>query len=209
LLYPSLVAILWQYKYFGKKWSEGQLKNRSQKRYKSMDIKLNADKITAIIDDLVRQITSDIPADTDIAIIGIRSRGEILAQRLEGKLSDYFKGPVLRGTLDITLYRDDLNEPKETQPTVRSTEIEFDITDKLILLVDDVLHTGRSVRAAMDALTDMGRPRMVRLAVLVDRGQHEYPICADYTGIKRVVDEEKVVYVHFTETDNEDRVFVE
>lgn len=174
-----------------------------------MDIALNADQITATIDDLVRQITFDIPADTDIAIIGIRSRGEILAQRLEAKLNDYFKGPVLRGTLDITLYRDDLNEPKDTQPTVRSTEIEFDVTDKLILLVDDVLHTGRSVRAAMDALTDMGRPRMVRLAVLVDRGQHEYPISADYAGVKKVVDADKLVCVHFKETDNEDRIFVE
>lgn len=174
-----------------------------------MDISLNASQITATIDDLVGQITSDIPADTDIAVIGIRSRGEILAQRLEAKLRKYFKGTVLRGTLDITLYRDDLNEPKDTQPTVRSTEIEFDVTDKLILLVDDVLHTGRSVRAAMDALTDMGRPGMVRLAVLVDRGQHEYPIVADYVGIKHVVDAGKLVRVHFTETDNEDRVFVE
>ena len=174
-----------------------------------MNISLNADKIASIIDDLVRQITSDIPADANVAIIGIRSRGEILAQRLKAKLGDHFSESLLHGTLDITLYRDDLNEPKDTQPTVRSTEIEFDVTDKLILLVDDVLHTGRSVRAAMDALTDMGRPRMVRLAVLVDRGQHEYPICADYVGIKEVVDADKTVRVHFTETDNEDRVFVE
>lgn len=174
-----------------------------------MDISLKADQIAAVIDDLVRQITSDIPPDANVAVIGIRSRGEILAQRLEAKLGDYFKQPVLRGTLDITLYRDDLNEPKETQPTVRSTEIDFDISDKLILLADDVLHTGRSVRAAMDALTDMGRPRMVRLAVLVDRGQHEYPISADYAGVKQEVDADKLVRVHFTETDNEDRVFVE
>lgn len=174
-----------------------------------MDIALNAAQITATIDDLVTQITSDIPAETDIAIIGIRSRGEILAKRLEAKLSDYFKSPVLRGTLDITLYRDDLNEPKDTQPTVRSTEIEFDITDKVILLVDDVLYTGRSIRAAMDALTDMGRPRMLRLVVLVDRGQHEYPITADYIGVKKEIDADKLVCVHFIETDNEDRVFVD
>lgn len=174
-----------------------------------MNISLNADQITTVIDDLVRQITSDIPADAPVAIIGLRSRGEILAERLEAKLGKHFSEPLLRGTLDITLYRDDLNEPKRTQPTVRSTEIEFDVTDKFILLVDDVLHTGRSVRAAMDALTDMGRPRMVRLAVLVDRGQHEYPICADYAGVKGVTAAEKTVRVHFTETDNEDRVFVE
>ena len=170
---------------------------------------LNADQIVSAIDDLVGQITSDIPADSEIAIIGLRSRGEILAQRLDIKLTSYFSGTILRGTLDITLYRDDLNEPKDTQPTVRSTEIEFDVSDKLILLVDDVLHTGRSVRAAMDALTDMGRPRMVRLAVLVDRGQHEYPICADYVGIKHMVDADKSVCVHFTETDTEDQVIVQ
>ncbi|MFZ9023611.1 MAG: phosphoribosyltransferase family protein, partial [Anaerohalosphaeraceae bacterium] len=104
---------------------------------------------------------------------------------------------------------DDLNEPKETQPTVRSTEIDFDITHKLNLLVDDVLHTGRSVRAAMDALTDFGRPRLMRLAVLVDRGHHEYPICADYVGLKTEVDQSRSVCVHFTEMDKEDRVTLE
>ncbi|MBC8378202.1 MAG: bifunctional pyr operon transcriptional regulator/uracil phosphoribosyltransferase PyrR [Planctomycetes bacterium] len=174
-----------------------------------MEILLNADQIAASIDDLVNRIKSDIPADSEIAIIGIRSRGEILAQRLGQQLSDYFSGQILRGTLDITLYRDDLNEPKDTQPMVRSTEIEFDVSGKLILLVDDVLHTGRSVRAAMDALTDMGRPSAVRLAVMVDRGQHEYPISADYIGLQTVVDADKSVCVHFIETDQEDRVIVE
>ncbi|HOK95932.1 MAG TPA: bifunctional pyr operon transcriptional regulator/uracil phosphoribosyltransferase PyrR [Anaerohalosphaeraceae bacterium] len=170
---------------------------------------LDGKQLNEAIEGIVRQIKSDIPADTDIAVIGIRSRGEILAKRLVKALSSYFTGQILNGTLDITLYRDDLNEPKEVQPTVRSTEINFDITDKLILLADDVLHTGRSVRAAMDALTDLGRPRMVRLAVLVDRGHHEYPICADYTGLKTDVQEPQVVRVHFTETDNEDRVIIE
>ena len=170
---------------------------------------LDTEQVNEAISKIVEQIKSDIPANTDIAVIGIRSRGEILAQRLNEALESHFSGRILSGTLDITLYRDDLNEPKETQPTVRSTEIDFDITDKLILLVDDVLHTGRSVRAAMDALTDFGRPRLMRLAVLVDRGHHEYPICADYIGIKAEVDKSLSVYVHFTETDNEDRVTIE
>ena len=173
-----------------------------------MEFLLNAEQINDTICQIVDQIRSDIPADTDIAIIGIRSRGEILARRLEKALESHFPGRILMGTLDITLYRDDLNEPKDIQPTVRSTEIEFDVDNKLILLVDDVLHTGRSVRAAMDALTDLGRPRLMRLAVLVDRGHHEYPICADYVGIKKDVDESQLVQVHFTETDNEDRVFI-
>jgi pyrimidine operon attenuation protein/uracil phosphoribosyltransferase len=142
-------------------------------------------------------------------VIGIRSRGEILAQRLHKALEKHFSGQILSGTLDITLYRDDLNEPNATQPTVRSTEIDFDVTDKLVLLVDDVLHTGRSVRAAMDALIDLGRPRLMRLAVLVDRGHHEYPICADYVGIKADVDEASMVQVNFIETDNQEQVVVE
>jgi pyrimidine operon attenuation protein/uracil phosphoribosyltransferase len=170
---------------------------------------LDTEQVNKTICQIVEQIKSDIPADVDIAVIGIRSRGEILAQRLHNALVGHFSGQLLSGTLDITLYRDDLNEPKETQPTVRSTEIDFDITDKLILLVDDVLHTGRSVRAAMDALTDFGRPRLMRLAVLVDRGHHEYPICADYVGMKTEVDQSRSVYVNFTETDKEDRVTIE
>lgn len=173
-----------------------------------MEILLNAEQINDVIGQIVEQIRSDIPADTDVAIIGIRSRGEILAQRLQSTLEDYFSGGILNGTLDITLYRDDVNEPKEVQPTVRSTEIDFDITDKLVLLVDDVLHTGRSIRAAMDALIDLGRPRLMRLAVLVDRGHHEYPISADYVGLKTDVDESKLVSVHFIETDEEDRVII-
>ena len=170
---------------------------------------LDTEQVNKTICQIVEQIKSDIPADVDVAVIGIRSRGEILAQRLHNALVGHFSGQLLSGTLDITLYRDDLNEPKETQPTVRSTEIDFDITDKLILLVDDVLHTGRSVRAAMDALTDFGRPRLMRLAVLVDRGHHEYPICADYVGMKTEVDQSRSVYVNFTETDKEDRVTIE
>lgn len=170
---------------------------------------LDGTQIKQVTREIAGQIKSDIPSETDIAIIGIRSRGEILAQRLQNELSHYFSGPIYSGTLDITLYRDDLNEPKETQPAVRSTEIDFDITDKTILLVDDVLHTGRSVRAAMDALTDFGRPGLMRLAVLVDRGHHEYPICADYVGIKTEVAQSSSVYVNFTETDKEDRVFIE
>lgn len=170
---------------------------------------LNSDQLKETIRQIVEQIQSDIPADTDVAVIGIRSRGEILAQRLQESLQKHFTGDVLIGTLDITLYRDDLNEPNSTQPTVRSTEIDFDITDKLILLVDDVLHTGRSVRAAMDALTDLGRPRVMRLAVLIDRGHHEYPVCADYVGVKTDVDESSMVRVHFIETDGQEQVIAE
>ena len=171
---------------------------------------LTADQIGSTIDKLLEQIVSDINPELDLAIIGLRSRGEILAQRLTQKLTQKLGHEIPCGTLDITLYRDDLNTPRSgTQPTVRATEIEFDINDKFILLVDDVLHTGRSVRAAMDALTDLGRPKTVRLAVLVDRGARELPIRADYVGIRADVEPSESVNVYLVEADQVDQVTVE
>ena len=123
--------------------------------------------------------------DNELAIIGVRSRGEILAQRLAERLSQKLGRPVPCGTLDITLYRDDLNAPHSgSQPLVRTTEIGFDIDSKIIILVDDVLYTGRSTRAAMDALIDLGRPKAIRLAVLVERAGRELPIQADYCRLQ-------------------------
>ena len=171
---------------------------------------MNAAQIDAAIGQLYNSIVSELTPETNIAIIGIRSRGEILANRLTKKLEQYRKAKIPCGTLDITLYRDDLNAPRAgVQPVVRATEIEFDVNDKCILLVDDVLHTGRSVRAAMDALTDLGRPRTVRLAVLVDRGDRELPIRADYVGFRAEVGPDEVVKVHLAEHDQVDQVIVE
>ena len=171
---------------------------------------LNAEQINQTVNQLYNDIVADINSESDLAIIGLRSRGEILAHRLLEKLKKQFGHSVPCGTLDITLYRDDLHAPRGgSQPTVRATEIEFDVNNKFILLVDDVLHTGRSVRAAMDALTDLGRPRAVRLAVLVDRGAQELPIRADYVGIRAEVEPSKSVKVHLAERDNVDEVIVE
>ncbi len=171
---------------------------------------LNAEQIKTTTDKLFNEIISDINPELDLAIIGLRSRGEILAQRLTRKFEKQLGRKIPCGTLDITLYRDDLHSPRGgAQPTVRATEIEFDVNDKFILLVDDVLHTGRSVRAAMDALTDLGRPRTVRLAVLVDRGDRELPIRADYVGIRAEVGPSESVSVHLVEEDQVDEVIVE
>jgi pyrimidine operon attenuation protein/uracil phosphoribosyltransferase len=146
----------------------------------------------------------------DIAVIGIRSRGEILAQRLSSRLSRKLGKEVPCGTLDITLYRDDLNSPGiARQPQVRTTEIGFDINDKIIILVDDVLYTGRSTRAAMDALIDLGRPKAIKLAVLVDRAGREFPIQADYAGFKTDVLPGELVRVNLVESDGKDEVVVE
>ena len=112
--------------------------------------------------------------------------------------------------MDITLYRDDLNLPQgAAQPQVRTTEIGFDVDDKIIILVDDVLYTGRSARAAMDALIDLGRPRAIKLAVLVDRVGRELPIQADFAGYKSDADPGRLVQVSLVESDGKDEVVIE
>jgi len=175
-----------------------------------MKVILSSEQIEQILKDLVSRIISDTPSELDIATIGIRSRGEILAQRLSSRLSRELGRDVPYGTLDITLYRDDLNSPQSTaQPQVRTTEIGFDIDDKIIILVDDVLYTGRSTRAAMDALIDLGRPRAIKLAVLVDRVGREFPIQADYAGYKTDAAPGKLVQVFLSESDGKDEVVIE
>lgn len=175
-----------------------------------MKVILNREEIGQLLNELAGRIVDDIPSGVDIAVIGIRSRGEILAERLCRGLSKSLGKDVRRGTLDITLYRDDLNSPQsDTQPRVRTTEIGFDVNDKIIFLVDDVLYTGRSARAAMDALIDLGRPRAIRLAVLVDRAGREFPIQADYAGVKSDAAPGQLVQVNLVESDGKDEVVVE
>ena len=174
-----------------------------------MEILLNADQIKAALSVLASRIVEATPEGTDIAVIGIKSRGEILGERLCRLLSDKLGREIPCGELDITLYRDDINDPHgKGQPIVRSTEINFDIDDLIIILVDDVLATGRSTRAAMDALVDLGRPKAIRLAVLVERGHREFPIQADYSGYKVDIPIYRSVEVKLVETDDVDQVVV-
>ena len=175
-----------------------------------MTLILHSEQIEQILKDLANRIVSENQQNLDIVIIGIRSRGEILAQRLSSLLSEHIGKDIPCGTLDITLYRDDLNSPQgHTQPHVRTTEIGFSIDDKIIILVDDVLYTGRSTRAAMDALMALGRPKAIKLAVLIDRGGRELPIQADYTGYKTDAEPGKLVQVNLVESDGKDEVVVE
>jgi pyrimidine operon attenuation protein/uracil phosphoribosyltransferase len=175
-----------------------------------MKVILNSGQIADILDDLTSRIASEATAELEIAVIGIRSRGEILAQRLSKLLSKKLNKLVPCGTLDITLYRDDLNSPQgRSQPHVRTTEIVFNIDDKIIVLIDDVLHTGRSTRAAMDALIDLGRPMAIRLGVLVERTGREFPIQADFIGYKANVTDEQLVQVNLIESDGKDQVMIE
>jgi pyrimidine operon attenuation protein/uracil phosphoribosyltransferase len=175
-----------------------------------MKVLLNAKQIEQILKKLTTRIVADTPDNVEIAVIGIRSRGEIIAQRLAQLLSKKTGVEVPCGTLDITLYRDDINSPKGThQPKVRPTEIGFDIDDKIIVLVDDVLHTGRSARAAMDALIDLGRPEVIRLAVLVERTGREFPIQADFAGFKARPRPGQRVHVLLMESDGKEQVIVQ
>jgi pyrimidine operon attenuation protein/uracil phosphoribosyltransferase len=175
-----------------------------------MTVILDSGQIEQVLNELTGRILSETPVEQEIAIIGIRSRGEVLAQRLSSRLSKELGKDVPCGTLDITLYRDDLNSPHASaQPLVRTTEIGFNIDDKIIILVDDVLFTGRSARAAMDALIDLGRPKAIRLAVLVERAGREFPIQADYTGYKADTPPGKLVQVNLVESDGKDEVVIE
>ncbi|MBC7074817.1 MAG: bifunctional pyr operon transcriptional regulator/uracil phosphoribosyltransferase PyrR [Syntrophomonadaceae bacterium] len=144
----------------------------------------------------------------DVAIVGIRRRGGPLAQRLANRIEEIEGVKIPVGVLDITLYRDDLTT-LGLQPQVHRTEVYFDINDLNIVLVDDVLYTGRTVRSAMDALMDLGRPRCIQLAVLVDRGHRELPIKADFVGKNVPTSKREIISVLVKEIDGEEKVVIQ
>jgi len=143
----------------------------------------------------------------DLIIVGIRSRGVPIAERMAREIEEMEGHPISSGILDITLYRDDLTTIAP-QPVVKPTKLPEPIDDKIVVLVDDVLYTGRTVRAALDALIDFGRPKAVMLAVLIDRGHRELPIHADVIGKTVPTDAEEVIKVKLVETDGEDEVLI-
>ena len=142
-----------------------------------------------------------------LAIVGVRTRGALLAERIHGKIQEITGVIIPFGILDITLYRDDFRRAMP-QPQVRSTEIRFDIDDMNIILVDDVLYTGRTARAALDALIDFGRPKRIQLAVLVDRGHRELPIKADFVGKNVPTSVGEEIRVRMKEVDDSDAVLL-
>jgi pyrimidine operon attenuation protein/uracil phosphoribosyltransferase len=143
----------------------------------------------------------------ETVLVGIRTRGIYLAQRLAERIQRIEGEDVPVGELDITLYRDDLSEKAE-QPHVKASQLPVDIHGRTVVLVDDVLYTGRTVRAAMDALIDQGRPRMIQLAVLIDRGHRELPIRADYVGKNVPTSKSELIQVKVTEYDSHDQVLI-
>lgn len=145
---------------------------------------------------------------SDLVIVGIRSRGVPLAERIAAEIRRIESASVATGVLDITLYRDDLSR-LDYQPVVRETKIPGNINGKNVIMVDDVLYTGRTIRAALDAIMDMGRPQSIQLAVLIDRGHRELPIRADYVGKNVPTSNKENVSVQLKETDGLDRVVIQ
>ena len=180
---------------------------------------MDADRMGRALTRIAHEILERNRGTSDLALVGIRTRGVPLARRIAHSLREINKGrpkpdamdaEVPTGALDITLYRDDLmRHPVGPQPVVRRTEIPFSIDDKRILLVDDVLYTGRTIRSALDALIDFGRPRSIHLIVLVDRGHRELPIKADYVGKNLPTSRKQSVQVRLREIDGEDEVLLD
>jgi len=169
-----------------------------------LDKKGIADTISALCEQIIKKNGETLK---DLVIIGIRIRGDYIAQRMVKLIKSMCDIDVPLGMLDITLYRDDLTTVS-TQPIIHSTEISFDLTEKKVVLVDDVLYTGRTIRAAMDALVDFGRPKNIQLAVLIDRGHRELPIQADYTGKIFETKQKEIIGVRLQESDGKDEVVV-
>jgi len=171
---------------------------------------MDADRMSRTLTRIAHEVLERNRGVEELALVGIRTRGVPIARRLARIIHGINGHDVPTGALDITLYRDDLmRHPVGPQPLVRKTEIPFSIDDRHLLLVDDVLYTGRTIRAALDALIDFGRPRSIQLIVLVDRGHRELPIKADYVGKNLPTSLSQSVRVQLEEIDGRDEVDVE
>ena len=174
-----------------------------------MPVVMDADRIGRTLTRIAHEIVERNKGVEDLALVGVRTRGVHIARRLARSLREITGQEIPTGALDITLYRDDLmRQAVGPQPLVRRTEIPFSIDNRKILLVDDVLYTGRTTRAALDALIDFGRPKAIQLIVLVDRGHRELPIKADYVGKNVPTSLKEIVTVRLSETDGADEVSV-
>jgi len=176
-----------------------------------MPIVMDADRMSRTLSRIAHEILERNRGLEEMALIGIRARGVPIAARIAQHLRELAGADVPTGSLDITLYRDDLGRhtTSRPQPVIRRTDIPFSLDDRLILLVDDVLYTGRTIRAALDALIDFGRPRAIQLIVLIDRGHRELPIRADYVGRNIPTSRQQSVQVRLSEIDGRDEVEVE
>ena len=175
-----------------------------------MPVVMDADRISRALTRIAHEIVERNRGVENVALVGVRSRGVPLARRIAQALQHITGDAVSTGALDITLYRDDLMRHQVgPQPLVRRTEIPFSIDDRMIILVDDVLYTGRTTRAALDALIDFGRPKAIQLVALVDRGHRELPIKADYVGKNLPTSLAESVQVRLQEIDGTDEVLLQ
>ncbi len=175
-----------------------------------MPVVMDADRMGRTLTRIAHEILERNRTLDELALVGIRTRGVPLARRIARAIHDINGHDVPTGALDITLYRDDLGRHAVgAQPVIRRTEIPFSIDNKKILLVDDVLYTGRTIRAALDALIEFGRPRAIQLICLVDRGHRELPIKADYVGKNLPTAPTESVQVHLVEIDGRDEVEIQ
>jgi pyrimidine operon attenuation protein/uracil phosphoribosyltransferase len=175
-----------------------------------MPVVMDAERVSRTLTRIAHEIIERNRGVSEIALVGVRTRGVPLAKRLGASLRDITGQEVPCGALDITLYRDDLmRHAVGPQPIVRSTDIPFSIDNRDIILVDDVLYTGRTIRAALDALIDFGRPRTIQLVVMVDRGHRELPIKADYVGKNVPTSRRESVHVKLQEIDGADEVAID
>jgi pyrimidine operon attenuation protein/uracil phosphoribosyltransferase len=168
---------------------------------------MTAAEIDLVLARISAEIVEKLSPEDEFAIIGIRRRGVHIAQRLCNRIEAILKHPIHIGILDITLYRDDLTTVSN-RPLLRETLIDFNIENLSLVLVDDVLYTGRTIRAALDGIIDLGRPKRVQLAVLIDRGGRELPIQADYVGKHVQTAENETVEVRLNEEDGEERALL-
>lgn len=178
------------------------------KELKIKKILVDADGVRRALVRISHEILEKNGGLEDLVLIGVRTRGVPLAKRIADNMEQIEGQKVPVGILDITLYRDDLSTIAQ-QPVVHKTEIDFDVTGKTLVLVDDVLYTGRTVRAALDAIIDLGRPSSIQLAVLVDRGHRELPIRADYVGKNIPTSQHEVIHVALAEIDGQDQVVLQ
>ncbi len=186
--------------------------DKGGERVRKSKILLDEDQVSRTLARMTHEIAEQSPDLANLALVGIQRRGVELAARLAGLLESFYSVRPPTGAIDITFYRDDIDTRTGSnyeQPRVHSTDLPFDVNDKTIVLVDDVLYTGRTIRAAIEALFDYGRPVAVRLAVLVDRGHRDLPIRPDFVGKNVPTSRDEDVVVHLVETDGVDEVAIE
>jgi pyrimidine operon attenuation protein / uracil phosphoribosyltransferase len=169
---------------------------------------MTADEIRRALVRISHEVVEKHGGTDDLALVGIQRRGVPLADRMAAAIAEHEGVSVPVGALDITFYRDDLSLVAH-QPVVKGTDLPFDLNGLTLVIVDDVLYTGRTVRAAMDALMDFGRPRAIRLAVLIDRGHRELPIRADHVGKNVPTSQEEVIHVRLVDVDGDDQVDID